>query len=140
MAAWHKLKYVLDACAQLAQLNEEPGAGIVDNLMERGKTGEIELFINAVQLLEVYYDRCRMKGIEDAGKFLEQAYASSLHIVDFTSSLIREAGRLKTSYKMSLADAIACATAIDLSATLVTKDGEIEAVEKREKLSVLWIK
>jgi PIN domain nuclease of toxin-antitoxin system len=136
----HKLKYILDACALLAQIKKEPGADIVDDLVKQGEAGEIELFINTVQLLEVYYDRRRVKGIEDAEEFLEWAYASPLHIVDFTTALIHEAGRLKTSYSMSLGDAIACATAIDLSATLVTKDGEITTVEQREKLSVRWIK
>jgi PIN domain nuclease of toxin-antitoxin system len=55
MAIWHKIKYVLDACALLAQINKESGADVVDDLVERYNAGEIELFINAVQLLEVYY-------------------------------------------------------------------------------------
>jgi predicted nucleic acid-binding protein len=140
MAAQPKIKYALDACAMLAHIKEEPGFDIVRGLLRQAEAGEIELFMSTVQILEVYYDRLRDVGIEYAENFLEIAYASCLHIVDFTTPLIREAGRLKTSYRMSLGDAIACATAIDLSATLVTKDGEIEAVEQREKLPVLWIK
>jgi hypothetical protein len=41
---------------------------------------------------------------------------------------------------MSLADTFLCATAQSLSATIVTKDSEIEAAEQPEGLSVLWIK
>jgi predicted nucleic acid-binding protein len=134
------MKHVLDACALLAAFNKEAGWHVVDDLVKRCKAGEIELFISAVQLLEVYYDRRRVKGAEYADRFLEDVYASCLHIVDsFPKPLIREAGRLKTSYKMSLADTFACATAISLSAALVTKDHEIEAVEQHEKLPVLWI-
>jgi predicted nucleic acid-binding protein len=39
-----------------------------------------------------------------------------------------------------LGDVFLCATAKSLSATIVTKDREIEAVEQAENLSVLWIK
>jgi predicted nucleic acid-binding protein len=51
----------------------------------------------------------------------------------------RETARLKGFYRISFADAIACATAKSLSAAIVTKDGEIRAVEQGENLSVLWI-
>jgi predicted nucleic acid-binding protein len=51
-----------------------------------------------------------------------------------------EAGRLKTTYAISLADAIACATAGSLRATLVTSDHkELTQVEQDENLSVLWL-
>jgi predicted nucleic acid-binding protein len=46
---------------------------------------------------------------------------------------------LKGFYRISLADAIACATAKTLGAAVITKDGEIRAVEQAENLSVLWI-
>jgi predicted nucleic acid-binding protein len=97
------MRYILDACAMIAHLDEEPGAEIVDDLIERCEAGEIELFMNAVQVLEVYYDRRRKAGTEKADKILEDIYASPIHIVDqLPESLVREAGRLKTSYKMSL--------------------------------------
>jgi predicted nucleic acid-binding protein len=51
-----------------------------------------------------------------------------------------EAGRFKTSYSMSLADAIAAATAINLAATLVTKDNEMKPAEEAGELPVLWLK
>jgi hypothetical protein len=41
---------------------------------------------------------------------------------------------------MSLADAFLCGTAKSLSATIVTKDGEIAVPEEDENLPVIWIK
>ena len=51
-----------------------------------------------------------------------------------------EAGRFKTSYSMSLADAIAAATAKIFTATLVTKDNEMKPAEEAGEFSVLWLK
>ena len=50
-----------------------------------------------------------------------------------------DAGKFKTSYSMSLADSIACATAKNLKATLVTKDKELKAPEENGELSILWL-
>jgi predicted nucleic acid-binding protein len=46
---------------------------------------------------------------------------------------------MKVRYSMSLADTFLCATAKNIDATIVTKDGEIADAEKNEPLSVLWI-
>jgi predicted nucleic acid-binding protein len=134
------MRYVLDACAMLAHLNEEPEADTVRNLLKQCAADEIELFMSAVQVVEVYYDRLHARGSEYADSLLEEIYASHLQIMDtLPKERVREVGRLKASYSISLADAFACTAAMGLDATLVTKDHEIEAVEQNEKISVLWI-
>jgi predicted nucleic acid-binding protein len=61
-------------------------------------------------------------------------------VIDYISPAIRrDAARMKAHYNMSLADTFLCTAAKNLSATIVTKDGEIEEAEKAEPLSVLWI-
>jgi hypothetical protein len=45
--------YVLDACAHIAGLKNEPGAAIVDALLDKAEEGEIVLVINIVNLVEV---------------------------------------------------------------------------------------
>jgi predicted nucleic acid-binding protein len=134
------MRYVLDACAMLARLNKEPEADTVDGLINQCATGEIELFMSAVQVVEVYYNWMHVRGHEAADDFLEKTYASHLQIIDtLPKPVVRMAGRLKVSYSISLADAFACATAMSLGAALVTKDHEIETVEQNETLSVFWI-
>jgi len=61
-------------------------------------------------------------------------------ITTISDTVYHETARYKARYSISLADAFLCATAKSLSATIVTKDGEIKPVEQAENLSVLWIK
>jgi len=61
-------------------------------------------------------------------------------IESISYQVMYEAGRFKTSYSMSLADAIAVATAKSLAATFVTKDDEMRPAEKAGEFSVLWLK
>jgi predicted nucleic acid-binding protein len=52
-----------------------------------------------------------------------------------------EAGRLKASYKMSLADAILVAEAFILDATVVTSDHhELDAIDKKEDIEFYWVR
>jgi predicted nucleic acid-binding protein len=134
------MNYFLDACALISFFNKEPGWDIVADLLKRCEAGEIELFISTAQLLEVYYDRIRIKGVEYANNFLEKAYASPLHIVDMSKPCLRVAGRLKVSYSISFADSIACATAACIPGTLVTSDYELKPIEQNEAIDFHWIR
>ena len=48
--------YILDACALLALLRDEPGADIVANAINAANNGEAEIIMHKANLLEVYYD------------------------------------------------------------------------------------
>jgi predicted nucleic acid-binding protein len=136
-----QLIYVLDACAFIALLKREAGWETVDALFKRARAGEITLCMSIINLLEVIYGFRRDRGAAYAAEIMKKVYSSPITIIDTISQQVfDEAARLKSTNKIALADAIACATAIDLSATLVTKDGEIKEVEKREKLSVFWVR
>jgi predicted nucleic acid-binding protein len=134
------MNYVLDACAIIAFLDKEEGAEIVNDLFEQASTGEITLFVHAVNLTEVYYDRLfACPNLADT--ILEKLYAAPLTILDTISpSILRDAGRLKRMYKPSLADCFAVATAIITGATLVTADhNDLERVEASERIPFLWL-
>jgi predicted nucleic acid-binding protein len=133
--------YVLDACALIALFNGEPGADIVARLVEKAERGDIGLSMSIIQLLEVYYDRIYAVGVEAAKERVNAIISGPVSIIDpITYPVMYEAGRLKTTYIISLADAIACATAEFLQATLVTSDHkELTQVEQDENLSVLWL-
>jgi predicted nucleic acid-binding protein len=58
-----------------------------------------------------------------------------------TDDLLKEAGRVKAKYKISIADSVAIAETIVNKGTLVTSDHhEIEPVEKGEKISMMWFR
>jgi predicted nucleic acid-binding protein len=134
------MDYVFDACAVIALLNDEDGADTVAGLVKQAENGAAHLFMSGVQAAEVYYDRIYIKGREYAETVLEGLYNSPIIILhEISREMIREAGRFKTSYSMSLADAFLCATAKNLDAVIVTKDKEIKSAEEDGSLSVLWL-
>jgi predicted nucleic acid-binding protein len=138
------MMFVLDACALIAMFNLEAGAAKVRNLILRAAAGEheTEVCISPVNLLEVYYDRIKVAGHERADEILSWIYASPIHVLKtLAPPIIREAGRLKIAYAMSLADSVACAVASCLPGILVTADHkELEAVENSESIHFLWFR
>jgi predicted nucleic acid-binding protein len=135
------IRYLLDACAVITQLDNEDGADKVDQIYRQAASGEAEVYMTGVQLLEVYYDRGRAKGWDYAEEVFNKLTHSSIRIIHTLSpETLKTAGRLKVAYRISLADAIACAAARDISAELVTSDhDELEPVGAREPVSFYWL-
>jgi predicted nucleic acid-binding protein len=80
-------------------------------------------------------------GVNDAQSVVESIIAGPITIIETISyPVMYEAGRFKTTYSMSLADAVMCATARELGAALVTKDDEIKMAEDAGEFQVLWLK
>ena len=134
--------FVLDSCALIALLNMEEGEDLVSDLMSSAAVGLCSLIINQVNLLEVYYDTLRRYGKDTAKQVLTRVTDCRVKIVHtLTDEVFEEAGRLKASYKISLADAIALAEARTQNASLVTCDHhEFDALEQAEHMSFLWIR
>jgi predicted nucleic acid-binding protein len=137
------LNYLLDACALIAYLAEEKGRGYeaVNELFVRMEKEYISLYMSVFNLVEVYYDFIKRYGdVKQADEIMKQVNELPIEIVTSVSyTVYRETARLKGFYRISLADAIACATAKSLEAVVVTKGQEIRTVEQMENLSVLWI-
>ncbi|GMO13285.1 MAG: hypothetical protein Ta2A_23990 [Treponemataceae bacterium] len=138
----HGNVFILDACALIAVLDGEQGADTVANLIEQAMHDEVTLYVNTVQVLEVYYDRIYKMGAEYASEFLENVYAANIQIVHHISKAeIKAAGCYKTTYNLSLADSILLATAFTHSATVVTADHhELDAVDRQEHIAFLWFR
>ena len=111
---------VLDACALIAFLNNEDGAGVVAEALQ-----EVPLVkMAAVNVLEVAYDAVRQTGQKDAaGEILRNVAALGLNIDSTLSDeMIQRAAVFKTSFRLSLADSIALALAAVHGAPLLTSD------------------
>jgi len=134
--------YVLDACALIASLSNEKGANKVESVYDEVVAGEAEAVVNIVNLLEVYYDDYRIRGKEAAEKMVNAIKASPTKIVtEISHDLFSEAGRLKASYRISLADSFALAQAKTLGGILLTSDHhEFDVIEKNEPIQFLWIR
>jgi len=133
--------FVLDACALLAVARNEKGADIVVDVYNEEIKGTAKLFLNRINLLEVYYDFYRYKGKEYADNFVKTIKCSETQICEFDEVIFIQAGRLKATYKISLADSIALAQTIVLKGSLLTCDHhEFDAIEGKEPLTFHWIR
>ncbi|GHV60664.1 hypothetical protein AGMMS49587_02740 [Spirochaetia bacterium] len=88
--------YVLDACAIIALIKEEPGAGVIQNLIEQAIDGEITLCMNMVNLIEVHYGFFRDRGKEAADVILDHIYKMPIQFHPMIDEKIfYEASRIK---------------------------------------------
>jgi predicted nucleic acid-binding protein len=134
--------YVLDACAIIAFIHDELGADRFENILNMANTNEANVFIHKINLFEVYYDIFRYKGKQVADDVLTEIKQNQIEIIsNITDELFFEAGRLKASYKISIADSIALATAFIYESELVTADHhELDEIESKENIKFLWIR
>ena len=134
--------YVLDACALIALLAKEGGADKVAGAYSEATIGNAKVLMNAVNLVEVYYDFYRAYNEDTANDMIAHVEASIVEVVtEIDKNILVEAGRLKAIYKISLADSFAVAQAKVTNGILLTSDHhELEAVEASESIKFLWIR
>jgi predicted nucleic acid-binding protein len=134
--------FVLDACALIAVLAMEKGTDNIRDLFQRTVDHQALLMMNKFNFLEVYYKIYKAYGKTEADNLAEIIKQMPIKIINvLNDDVLREAGRLKVDYKISIADSIAIAEAIINKGTLVTSDHhEIEPVEKKEKMKVFWFR
>jgi len=135
-------KYVLDSCALLAYVYKETGADVVKSIFNQADKNDVMLYMNKLNLFESYYDIRRSEGTQQAEDFYSMILMSSIQIIDGISDFVfREAGRIKTSYKISLADSIALGQTSILKASILTSDHhEFDVIEKNEEIKFAWIR
>lgn len=134
--------FVLDACALIAFLNDEDGADKVEDILRRAKGGDCSIYMNKLNVLEIYYGVFREDGKEKAEEIFTKILALPLIVVDeLKDNVFREAGRLKAIYKISLADSIALAEAKTRGAQILTADHhEFDPIDKEGEAIFHWIR
>ena len=122
---------VFDTQALLAFYLGEPGANRVEEYLKRILDKKVDGHLNVVNLAELYYVLCRVG--KDAAKEKERNLKSfGVRIVSVRggSALWKKAAEIKAVNAVSLADAFAAATAIDLKASLITGgDPDFDKIE-----------
>lgn len=132
--------FIFDACALIAILEDEPGAEVVEGLLQESAN---RCLIHAVNACEVYYDLCRRGNMQDADT-LETLFAE--YGLEFFESLPadlwRIAGKIKAEWRrVSLADCFALALAVREDGTLVTSDhGELDPIAKAGVCPIRFIR
>lgn len=130
--------YVFDACAVIALLQDEPGAAVVDELLE-----DHRCLIHSVNACEVYYDLVLRDGagVADGLEDVLEGYGFELK-PDMSSGLWRSAGQLKAQWRrVSLADCFALALTVQEGGTLVTSDHhELDRLAQENVCPILFIR
>lgn len=134
--------FVLDASSLIAYFNGEEGADMVEKLFERSLSEEIEIYICAVNLGEVYYDCLRAKDAEEAEKLLTKVEMLPVIIYrEIDDELLRFAATFKVGEKVSYADSFALGLARLKDGKLVTTDHkEFDPIEKKGEIKFYWIR
>jgi PIN domain nuclease of toxin-antitoxin system len=134
--------YILDACALIAFLTNEVGAEVVESILHDAATGDTNICMHKVNLLEVYYGDYRAHGKEAADNMLKIVKSLPITIIpELTDNVFLEAGRLKGTYKMSLADAFALGEASVLGGIIITADHhELDVVAQNETIDFKWFR
>jgi len=134
--------FILDACALIAILNDEDGSQKVDYIFQKAEDKKCLVYMNKLNLLEVYYTISKRINVKRAEEILFEIMDTPLIIIDrLEDDVFKEAGRLKTKYKISLADSIALAEAKVREAQLVTSDHhEFDVIDKDGAINFYWIR
>jgi predicted nucleic acid-binding protein len=137
-----KETFVLDASALIAFLNDEKGADKVENVLKEAKENNCIIFMNKLNLLEIYYGVYREDGKEKAEDTLIKILNLPVIIInEMEDDVFREAGRLKAEYRISLADSIALAEAKNRNALILTADHhEFDSLDKEGEVRFYWIR
>jgi len=129
-------KYILDACALIAFMQQESGFEVIRNILIDAGDNKATVHMNKLNLFEVFYGVRRAEGFAQAENVYNRVLRLPITIIDgISDDVFLEASRIKSSYKMSLADSIALGEASIMGASLVTSDHhEFDAVEKNEAI------
>ena len=130
-----KKKKVLDSYALLAFLEKEGAYARIQDLLA---TEDAPVFMNAVNVGEVFYILSRQRGERAAEYFLSVVLPGlPISVLDNSFDNVIAAARLKAKHALSFADCFAAATAIRENAVLVTGDPEFRKLGKA--VTVEWI-
>ena len=134
--------YIFDACALIALLKKERGFDKINALLDEAHTGQSVIYMNTINLIEVYYWFYRALGKEKSALILEKIYTMPVQFIDTIDEIIfSEASRLKAQYAIPLGDSIGLATAVKLGGLFVTADhSDFSKIEKAESIPFFWFR
>jgi len=108
----------------------------IKNLIGQSEIEKIRLFVNIINLGEVFYILGRRKGKEEAKDTISEIKENPLEIIPVSNSLVFMAASLKVNYPIAYTDAFAIATAITQEGDLLTGDPELKGLED---IPIIWI-
>ncbi|OLD81578.1 MAG: hypothetical protein AUI33_00895 [Ignavibacteria bacterium 13_1_40CM_2_61_4] len=128
---------VLDTWAIIAFYEEEPAAQQVADIFAQANEEGIPLWMSVVNAGELWYVTARKTSPVEADATIEELRSFGVQLENVDWKICRQAGVFKSKYKISYADAIAAALALQKNGHLVTGDREFKHVENDVK--IVWL-
>jgi len=137
-----KSVYIFDACALIAFMNNEEGSDEVERVLKKAIEGNIEIFMNKINIFEIYYGIYGKEGKDTADEAYQRILKQPINVINnLKDEVFRVAGRIKAEYKLSLADSIVLGEAVAKNAVVLTSDHhEFDVIEKNESITFHWIR
>jgi predicted nucleic acid-binding protein len=132
-----KNNYTLDSFALLCWLQGEKAASQIEGLLHRADQNLTQLFLNIINLGEIYYLIYRERGSEKAEHTLSMIESLPINLIISNKELTLKAAQLKALHPISYADAFCAATGIITKSIIVTGDPEFKHL--KEKVKIKWL-
>ena len=132
-------RIVFDSHAIIKFFRKEPGYTSIKELLVKVANEEIEGYISAINVGEVYYMVYRKVNAANAEAALNIIYQLPLQIIEIDLKHCLEAAAIKAKHSMSYADAFAAALTINKKATLITGDSEFDSLLGEANFKVKYL-
>lgn len=125
-------RHVLDANALYRFLRDEPGADIVEQVLNGALQRSQSVLMSVVNWGEVFYTLARYLGHKEADATLRAADRPPILLVDVNRDQAEAAGRIRAGYGLPYADCFA--------AVLAGKDGVLVTADVKDFKRVAWLR
>ena len=130
--------YLFDSHALLAFFQNEEGAEIVAEILQRAVKKGLDRFICVINLGEIIYITKRRFGDSKKLEVLARVHQLGLQVLPVPQNLVFKAAEIKAQYPISYADCFALACAMEHSARIVTGDPDFKKIA--HLVSIDWIR
>jgi predicted nucleic acid-binding protein len=130
--------YLFDSHALLTFFQNEEGAEIVAEILQRAVKKRLDRFICVINLGEIMYIIKRRFGDSKKLEVLARVHQLGLQVLPVSQNLVFRAAEIKAQYPISYAECFALACAMEHSARIVTGDPDFKKIS--HLVSIDWIR
>jgi len=133
-----KSGFLFDSHALLAFFQQEKGAKIVYNLLEKSRRQHIDCLICVINLGEIIYMTKKLFGDQKKLEILGRIHQLAFKVLPVPDEVVFQAAEIKAEYPIAYADCFAAACALNHDAAIVTGDPEFRHIE--HLVEIEWIR
>lgn len=132
---------ILDSSALICFLKKENGYGVIADLLKKGRQEKQSVFISQLNFIEVVYFLLRTFGQTRTKGIIAQLKSPYLGIVNYMDAdLALYSATLKSTFNLSLGDAVGLAFTKIMNGKFWTKDKALVSVAEKENINLYLIK